>query len=59
MTPAIAARKLPRGCYLLQDPADSKELLAFLERNRIQEVLPVLIRVRLAGRHTPDIDVVL
>lgn len=44
---AIAARKLPRGCYLLQDPADGKELLAFLERNRIQEVLPVLLRVGL------------
>jgi hypothetical protein len=46
---AIRARKLPRGCYLLQDPADAGELLAFLERNRIQEVLPVLLRVRLRG----------
>jgi len=46
---AIAARKLPRGCYLLQDPAHAHELLAFLERNRIQEVLPVLLRLRLAA----------
>ena len=46
---AIAARKLPRGCLLLQDPSDAKELLAYLERNRIREVLPVLLRVRLRG----------
>ncbi len=46
---AIASRKLPRGSYLLQNSSDAPELLAFIERNGIKEVLPVLIRVQLSG----------
>ncbi len=51
---AIASRKLPRGSYLFQSPSDAPELVAFLERNRIKEVLPVLLRVGLNREQGPS-----